>query len=151
MPPTQPQAMAYSALNGGPLGGALGYILYVCEWNFRRYQMLTGKFLCRLGGSWVSAGAAVAEVRLPPMASKMSTINPRAAARSELDTLLSEISGWDNTILIHMYKRFATSRLFRVRHDMSAPMTEHAICLREAAKAEIQRRGLALPDEQNDK
>jgi hypothetical protein len=77
-------------------------------------------------------------------------VAPRPSAETELLALLDEIAGWPDVMLVHMHKRFGTSRLFRVHHDPDGPLTEHAMTLRAAALEEMTRRGLeALAEDEN--
>ncbi|WP_147276054.1 hypothetical protein [Pelagibacterium lacus] len=70
-------------------------------------------------------------------------IAPRSKSESEMRALLDEIPSWPDAMLLHMHKRFATSRLFRVHHDPHGPLTERAVLLRDAAGTEIALRGLS--------
>lgn len=74
-------------------------------------------------------------------------IPPRKAAGAEFDALLSEITTWTDEMLVHMYARFGTSRLFRVHHDPEGPLTDRAIILRYACRDEMERRGLPVPED----
>lgn len=80
------------------------------------------------------------------MSSKPPLVPERAAAEAELRALVAEMPSWEDDMLLYMYARFGTSRLFRVRHDLGNEMTPRAQALRQAAAEEIARRGLALPE-----
>ncbi|AEQ52187.1 hypothetical protein KKY_2178 [Pelagibacterium halotolerans B2] len=75
---------------------------------------------------------------------------PRSSAESELSALLDEIPSWPDAMLVHMHKRFGTSRLFRVHHDPDGPLTQRALTLRAAAFEEMSRRGLEALAEDED-
>lgn len=94
----------------------------------------------------MTACAAFVEVPVTIMPPERPRVAPRLKAESELRSLLEEIPGWPDAMLVHMHKRFSTSRLFRVHHDPAGPLTARAEALRDAALAEMERRGLqALP------
>lgn len=116
----------------------------VSEW-FRAFTQL-GKAPRRDFSATAQSAAVEAEVKLDtPQRPKIA---PRGKADAELAALLAEIPTWPDSMLVHMHKRFATSRLFRRRHDPRGPLTDRALVLRHAALAEIQRRGLqAMPVE----
>ncbi|MCD7060302.1 hypothetical protein [Pelagibacterium xiamenense] len=61
-------------------------------------------------------------------------------------SLLAEIPTWDDHLLTHMYKRFATSRLFRIHHEADGELTDRAQTLLARAGAELAERGLPIPD-----
>jgi hypothetical protein len=98
----------------------------------------------RWGEPVMTAGAAYLEVSVtkPPLLRPLVT--PRASAEGELKSLLDEIPTWSDTMLVHMHKRFATSRLFRVHHDPQGALTARAVTLRAAVGDELSRRGLPL-------
>ncbi|WP_127145274.1 hypothetical protein [Pelagibacterium montanilacus] len=66
--------------------------------------------------------------------------NPRADR--ELVELLAEIPKWDNKRLTYMHRRFTESRLFRVHHNPEGPLTPRAQKLLNAARFEMEVRGL---------
>lgn len=95
----------------------------------------------------MTAYAAYVEVPVNKTPPRHPLVAPRLNADSELLALLEEIPSWPDAMLVHMHKRFSTSRLFRVRHEPDGPLTERAAALRDAAFAEMERRGLRAPVE----
>jgi len=96
------------------------------------------------------AYAAHVEVSVTKTPPRRPLVAARSSAESELYALLEEISTWEDAMLLHMHKRFSTSRLFRVRYMPDGPLTERAIMLRNAAQAEIEVRGLNPPSDEHD-
>ncbi len=90
----------------------------------------------------MTAYAAYVEVSVTKTPIRHPLVAPRASAETELSALLDEIPGWPDAMLVHMHKRFGTSRLFRVHHDPDGPLTASALTLRAAALEEMDRRGL---------
>lgn len=79
----------------------------------------------------------------PPVPVSQSLRIPRrAAATAEIDALLAEIPTWDDRLLLHMHRRYLTSRLFRVRYNPEAELTPAARRLLITVEEEIARRNL---------
>lgn len=91
----------------------------------------------------MTAGTAYVDISVTKPPLRHPLVAPRSSADDELKALLVEIPTWPDTMLVHMHKRFGTSRLFRVRHDPAGELTERAKTLRDAAFAEMERRGIA--------
>lgn len=90
----------------------------------------------------LAAHAAYVEVSVTNIPPDGRLVPPRPAAQAELQALLDEIPQWPDDMLLHMHKRFAESRLFRVHHAADGPLTDRARILLHATKAEIILRGL---------
>lgn len=96
----------------------------------------------------MTAGTAYVDISVTKPPIRHPLVAPRSSADGELKALLDEIPTWSDTMLVHMHKRFGTSRLFRVHHAPDGELTERAKTLRAAALEEMDRRGLApLADE----
>lgn len=80
------------------------------------------------------------------MSSSTSKIAARPGAEHEMTALLAEIPTWDDALLAYMYRRFATSRLFRVHHRPDGALTARAQQLLARAEAELEARGLPVPE-----
>lgn len=93
---------------------------------------------------------AYLDVSVTDFSPRRPLVPPRSSAASELQALLEEIPTWSDTMLTHMYKRFGSSRLFRLHHRVDGPLTERAQQLRFAALAELERRGLKIPSDEAD-
>lgn len=131
MATTQPQAL--------PVRGTLHWL--------RHFPFLRK---IRWGEPAITAYAAYVEVSVTKTPPRHPLVAPRSSAETELLALLDEIPSWPDAMLVHMHKRFGTSRLFRVHHDPEGPLTERALTLRAAALDEMGRRGLeALADDEN--
>jgi len=78
----------------------------------------------------------------PGPVSQPPRIPRRAAAAAEIDALLAEIPTWDDHLLLHMHRRYLTSRLFRVRYDPQGELTPAARRLLITVEEEIARRAL---------
>ena len=92
----------------------------------------------------MTASVAYLEVSVTKPPLRHPLVTPRSSAEDELKSLLDEIPTWSDTMLVHMHKRFATSRLFRVHHDPNGALTDRAVTLRAAVGDELARRGLPL-------
>jgi hypothetical protein len=90
----------------------------------------------------LAARAAYVEVSVTNIPPDGRRISPRPQAQAELQALLDEIPLWSDDILLHMHRRFAESRLFRVHHAADGPLTDRARILLHATRAEIILRGL---------
>lgn len=95
----------------------------------------------------MTACAAYVEVSVTKTPPRGPLVAPRSTAESELRALLDEIPTWPDAMLVHMYRRFGSSRLFRIHHDPNGPLTDSARKLRAAALEEMERRGLPIPSE----
>lgn len=49
--------------------------------------------------------------------------------------------------MLHMYRRYGESRLFRIHHDPEKEMTARAQRLRAAVRACLEDRGIAVPED----
>ncbi|SDG50075.1 hypothetical protein SAMN04487974_103230 [Pelagibacterium luteolum] len=125
MAATQPQA--------GPASGTIDRLR-----NFLFVKL-------RWGEPSMSASAAFLEVSVTSSPPERPRVAPRLNAEAELLHLLEEIPTWPDAMLVHMHKRFVSSRLFRVHHDPNGPLTKRAERLRDAALAEMRVRGLQAP------
>lgn len=101
----------------------------------------------RWGKPAMTAGTAYVDISVTKPPLRHPLVAPRSSAEDELKALLEEISTWSDTMLVHMHKRFGTSRLFRVHHDPEGELTDRAMALRAEALAEMERRGIAPLDE----
>lgn len=97
----------------------------------------------RWGSLSSSAPLAVLDGPVTTMPPERPRVAPRLDAEAELKSLLDEIPAWPDSMLIHMHKRFTTSRLFRVHHEPGGPLTGRAEILRDATRSEMDRRGLS--------
>lgn len=92
--------------------------------------------------------AAYVEVSVTNSPPKGRRIAPRAKAQAELQALLDEIPQWPDDVLVHMHRRYAESRLFRVHHAADGELTERARSLLDATHAEMALRGLTMKDDE---
>lgn len=93
----------------------------------------------------MSASSALVEVSVTSSPPERPRVAPRLNAEAELLSLLEEIPTWSDAMLVHMHKRFVSSRLFRVHHAPNGPLTRQAERLRDATIAEMGVRGLQVP------
>lgn len=146
MSATLPQAAGRHAGWRGLLPCPTEIIEFLRQWNFWPFQFFPGGLPLGMTGTTMSAGAVFVEVSESFMPPDIPLVPPRRGADTEFEALLAEIPSWDDHTLLHMYRRFGESRLFRMHHLPENPLTERTQRLLAAAQAEILARGLQGPD-----